>query len=251
MEPPPLERHRQLREEQPPEQAGEHAHGEEESRPAPDPPLSVHGRSPARDHAVEMGVKAQGLSPGVQHGEEPERGAQMLRIRADGAQGLCGAAEEEGVHDRLVLVGDRRDLVRDGEDDVKILSLQQLGLAGLQPPRPGQGLALGAVAIAARVVGRARVPAGVTLLQVPTQGGGAAGCDRPHHPLLLLGAGVGRPVGGPVPAEHLRHFEPGPEHRPAAQKTGGGAGAGAGALGSGSRSKGLRVAHTVVVAMRR
>lgn len=185
VEPAARERSLQLIEEQPPEHAGEHAHGEEESRPAPDPPLSVRGRSPARDHAVE------------------------------------------------------------------VLRVQELGLAGLQPPRPGQGLALGTVAIAARVVGRARVPAGVTLLQVPAQSGGAAGCDRPHHPLLLLGAGVGRPVGGPVPAEHLRHFEPGPEHRSAAQTTGGGAGAGAGALGSGSRSKGLRVAHTVVVAIRR
>ena len=58
-------------------------------------------------------------------------------------------------------------------------------------------------------------------------------------------------IGGTVAAEHIRHFELRAIHRLAAQKCWGAAGFGSAATGRGSRSRGLVVAHTLVVAIRK
>lgn len=47
-------------------------------------PLPVIGRQSAgRDHAVHMGVELQILSPGVQHRQQADLGAEVLRIGGD------------------------------------------------------------------------------------------------------------------------------------------------------------------------
>lgn len=61
----------------------------------------------------------EGLSPTVQHREEADLRAQMLGSGGDGAQGRGGRAEQDAVDLRFVLEGDRCDVVRDGEDNVK------------------------------------------------------------------------------------------------------------------------------------
>lgn len=56
---------------------------------------------------------------------------------------------EQNVIDRLlILIGDGGDGLRDGEDDVEILGVEDLGLSILEPLGPGEGLAFRAVAIA-------------------------------------------------------------------------------------------------------
>ncbi|MES0056637.1 MULTISPECIES: hypothetical protein [unclassified Mesorhizobium] len=47
----------------------------------------------------------QVLALGEQHGEEADLFTQMLGIGRNGAQGLGGGTEEQGVDKRLVLVG--------------------------------------------------------------------------------------------------------------------------------------------------
>jgi hypothetical protein len=73
----------------------------------------------------------------VQHGEEADRGAEVARIRGDGAQGVRGGPEEDAVDRRFVLGGDRRDRLRDREDDVKVLRVEQVRGAVLDPRRAG------------------------------------------------------------------------------------------------------------------
>ena len=74
----------ELFEEAAPEQAREHAHRQEEARPARDPALAV-GRQPAAGHdAVHVRVVRQRRAPGVQHQRGADARAQVLRVGGDG-----------------------------------------------------------------------------------------------------------------------------------------------------------------------
>jgi hypothetical protein len=53
-----------------------------------------------------MRMMMQVLAPGVEHSDEADLGAQMLRIGGDGAQGLGHRPEQDGVDRLLVLEGD-------------------------------------------------------------------------------------------------------------------------------------------------
>ena len=95
-------------EEAAPEQARQHAHGQEEAGPAGDPALTVRRQPAAGDDAVHVRVMRQRRAPGVQHERGADAGAQVLRIRGDGQQRLGGDVEQQPVDDGLVLVGDAR-----------------------------------------------------------------------------------------------------------------------------------------------
>jgi hypothetical protein len=55
----------------------------------------------------------------------------MLGIRRDGTQRLAGSPEQNVVDDLLVLQGNGGDGLRYGEDNVKILGVEKLGLPSL------------------------------------------------------------------------------------------------------------------------
>ena len=59
-----------------------------------------------------MRVMLQVLAPGMQDGDEADLGTQMFGVSRDSAQGLGGGVKQHLVHHRLVLVGDRGDLLR-------------------------------------------------------------------------------------------------------------------------------------------
>jgi hypothetical protein len=108
----------------------------------------------------------QVLPPGVQHREEADIGAEMFGVGADGSQGLGGGGKEQVVDHGFVLIGDRRNLLGQREDDMEILNVEKLGLSMLDPLRAGEGLALRAVPVAAAVVRDALPLATVALLDV-------------------------------------------------------------------------------------
>jgi len=133
-----------------------------------------------------MGMMVERLSPGVEDGEKTDLGAQTLGVTWDGLQGLGHGAEEKVVHHFLVLQRHGGKLIRKGEYRVVILHrFQEVLGAGLHPLCSGCGLALGAVAIAAGVVGDLGVTALVALPDVPAQGRGATQRDVLEHPTLL------------------------------------------------------------------
>src|SRR6202040_2567754 len=109
--------------------------------------------------------------------EKADVGPEVLGIGGDLLQGLGGGAEEQAVDRPGVLEGDRSDRRREGEDDVEIFDGEQLGFPVLDPFGGGGGLALGAVAVAAGVIGDLAVAAAVTLLDMSAEGGGATGGD--------------------------------------------------------------------------
>ena len=43
----------------------------------------------------------QGLAPGVQHGDEADISAEMLRVGGDGPEGSCGGSEQGAVDFRV------------------------------------------------------------------------------------------------------------------------------------------------------
>ena len=118
--------------------------------------------------------------------------------------------EQQVVDGGLVLDGDVGDLGRKGEDDVEVADREQVRLALGAPGARGGALALGAVPVAAAVVGDAPVPTVLAGLDVPAQRGGAAVFDR-RHDLELIQAqapGMGCPVRWTRGAEDIGDLEP-------------------------------------------
>src|SRR5947207_10437888 len=95
----------QARDKLPAKDAAEHLDGQEERIARGHPPRTV-GREPAdRDHAVYMRVVQQILTPGVEHAQKADRGAEMLGVSGNLEE--CGGtrAEQQIVDDLLVLEG--------------------------------------------------------------------------------------------------------------------------------------------------
>lgn len=89
----------------------------------------------------------------------------------------------------------------------------------------------------------------VTLLDMSAERGCAATLDRAHDAALPTAERISvlLAIVRPGLAKDIRHFEPGGTHH-SPQKWAGGAGGGAGRSIWGNQSKGLAVAHTVLVA---
>ena len=111
-------------------------------------------------------MQVQFLAPGVQHRHKADVGAKMLGIAAQLQHTLGRRLEEQAIDQPLILQGHQAKDGRQGKDDMEVGHGQQLRGALVQPLGPSRRLALGAVAIAAGVVGDALVATLVTLLQV-------------------------------------------------------------------------------------
>jgi hypothetical protein len=122
----------------------------------------------------------------------------MFPIRRDLHQSLGDGTEQQVVEFDGVLPDQRIEIVRQRKDDVEITSLEKLLLAGGDPALASLGLALRAVTITTGVerdgvFGIATtVSTGVlhTLVEMTTECGRAAPCDRTHD-LQLLKSVVG------------------------------------------------------------
>jgi hypothetical protein len=95
----------------------------------------------------------------MEHGGEADPGPEMLGVGGNGDQRLGRGLEQDGVDRRLVLVGDVGDRRRQREDHTVVRHRQELGRAVGQPRLRRRALALGAMAVAAGVVGDAGVVA--------------------------------------------------------------------------------------------
>ena len=159
-------------------------------------------------------MMGQRRAPCVQDGGEADAGAEMFGIGGDGGQGLGRRLEQQIVDDGLVLESDRRDRGRHGEDDVEIGSRQQFGFSFCQPLSGGGGLTLGTMAVAAGVIGDARMRAVLAALDMTAERGGAAVFDRRHR--LQLGeadmTGVGLAPVRAMGVKNVGDFKMRPRH---------------------------------------
>ena len=79
-------------EEQAPEQPTEHLDRQEEARRTGDPARPVGREAAARHDAVDVRVVLQRLSPGVQHGDAADLGAEMARVGRRSMRSVSAAA---------------------------------------------------------------------------------------------------------------------------------------------------------------
>ena len=139
------------------------------------------------------------------------RGAQVApqptRVPPEGVQRLPDGLEQEGIEDTGIPLRQGIEGMRKGKHTVEIRDGQEVGEARLDPPRLGERLALGAMAIAARMVPGLIGPAVVALEQVPAEGGGPALLDRAHHPELLPSEGMRGAIRVPIGTENVGDFQ--------------------------------------------
>jgi len=131
-------------------------------------------------------MKQDVLPPGVQHGGETDFRSQMPGSGGDFLQGPGDRSEQDIKKEGLVAESEGIQFVRKGEDDVEVGNRQERGQPFFEPIVAGDALALGTMAIAAGMEGDALLAAGVALVQVSAEGGGAALQDVAHH-LFLRG----------------------------------------------------------------
>ena len=116
----------------------------------------------------------------MEHGGQPDAGAEMFGVGSDGGQGLGSGLEEERIDDGFVLVGDVGDRPRQGEDDMIVFHRQEFGLPRGQPVPGRRALAFGAMAVAAGIVGDVAMAAILARRDMAAEGGGAAGLNGRH-----------------------------------------------------------------------
>ena len=170
----------QVSQEQTAEETRQDPDRQKEAGSAGDPAGAVDREAAAGDHAMEMRMESQRLSPRVQHGEEPDLGAQAFGVGGDGAEGLGYRLEQDAVDDGFVLIRDFPDLFGDGEDRMEVLGVEDVRWRSLIQAARAR-LAPWTVTAPARVEPDARVAAGVALFRMAAQSGGPTPLDRGHH----------------------------------------------------------------------
>jgi hypothetical protein len=150
------------------------------------------------------------LPPGVQDGEEADFRSKVLRIGGNEAQRLGDSTKKNVVEDLFVVQGNGGDWFRQREDDVKIGSIEEFGLAVVDPLSSSKGQTLATVAVSTGIVPDALVAALITLLHMTAESGRSADLDRVHD--AALGSGqrvvVVVSVRFAVAAEDVRHVDP-------------------------------------------
>ena len=98
-------------------------------------------------------------SPGVEHGGDADPCTQMARIGSDRQHRLGRRLEQQVIDRGLVVERDVGEFGGNAEHDVEVSDRQQVSLALGQPGARGGALALGAVPVAAAVIGDAPMAA--------------------------------------------------------------------------------------------
>src|SRR5260370_42661405 len=113
----------------------------------------------------------------MQHAEEADLRAEMLRIVSDFEKGFRTAAKQEIVNDLLVLQGQRSQMTREREDHVHVRSRKKFPATLFQPAVASPCLTLGTVPIAARVVGDGTMSAASAFIEMTAECSGTT----PRH----------------------------------------------------------------------
>src|SRR5580700_12138134 len=136
---------------------------------------------------MEMRMEKQALSPTVKYSEKADLGPQMLGIGSDRGQGLGSGSEQNAVDEIFVLISNGSDLFGNGEDDMKIVRLENFGCSFFDPLGTGERLTFWAMTVAATVVTGPLVITAVAPLEVTAQGCGSTHLNRGHDAALGRG----------------------------------------------------------------
>lgn len=158
----------------------EHPHRQQEAFRGSYPAFTVQRRTSSRHDAMQVWVQYERLAPGVQNREDSQVSPEVLGIGRDLEQRLGGAVEQQIIEHLGVAQSQNVELLRQGEDDVKVGHRQQFVAPPLEPAFLLQVLTLRTVTVAAGVVDRLFRAALLTAVQVSSQNRGAAVFDGPH-----------------------------------------------------------------------
>ncbi len=106
--------------EQAAEEPGENSDGQEETRTASDPALTVWRDPATRHHAVHVRMVHEVLSPGVEDREKADLGTQVGRVSGDGGERFGAGAKENLVEHLLVLQGNGSDWLWQRKDHMEV-----------------------------------------------------------------------------------------------------------------------------------
>jgi hypothetical protein len=134
-----------------PEEPAEHLDRQQVSLARVDP-RAVVGQPAAGDDAMKMRMEREIAPPRVHHAGDADQCTEALRILTEGHDGLGGGDEQQVEQGDLVLADQRAQFGGKGEHDVEVAHRQRALHAGRDPAGLAQGLALGAMAIAAGVI---------------------------------------------------------------------------------------------------
>ena len=115
------------------------------------PALMIEGQSAGGNDAVDMRMVLQFLSPGMEHAEEADLGAQEFGIAGDLDQRFSAEAQQQRVDEFLVLQCELCQETRHRENDVSIGDGKKFFPSPLDPAQAGVGLAFRAMPITTRV----------------------------------------------------------------------------------------------------
>src|SRR5664279_2512328 len=181
-----------------------------------DPALMISRQSAGGNDRVDMVMGQEVRTPRVQDGEEPDLGAEPFSISRHLEQGLGAGLEQQIEQSPAGSQAQRVQFVGHSEDNVKVVSVEQIALLRLEPSSAGLCLALGAAARSAGVIGDGSfVLAVLTLILVSAEGRSAAALHSPIC-LQLLIAENGLEALQKLPAlatDDVSHFEGWPVHR--------------------------------------
>ena len=94
--------------------------GQEEAVRRSDPSGATGCKATSGNDVMDVGMMLQILPPSMEYAKKSDLGSQMLRITGEFQQ--CGGAgpEEQIIEQSLVLQSESRELMRQGEDDMKV-----------------------------------------------------------------------------------------------------------------------------------
>jgi hypothetical protein len=172
--------------------------GEEIIRRCREPALPIRGEPAPGDDTVQMGMYMEFASPGVQDGGDAELSSQPAWIAAQLEQSTgCGLEQRVEEEPRLSL-SQTAKLSRQGEGDVEVVGIKQAIESLVEPALGSQSLTLGAMSVAAGVIGRAlELTAGADVEVTPSLCGATA--SKIAEDALLPGGqrvALGELVGG-------------------------------------------------------
>ncbi len=114
------------------------------------------------------------LSPGVQHHGDTDFATEPARIAAELEQGLRGGFEQQIVDESGVALGERIEVMRECENEVPVVDVEESAALLLDPAGLFESLALGAMAVATRGILNDRGCAMVTARDKAAECGGTA-----------------------------------------------------------------------------
>lgn len=142
----------QLRDKLASEDAPEHFDRQEECVAWSHPLLTVERKTSGRNHAMQVWMQEQVLSPRMEDGEEADAGAEVLGIGGNFERGFRCGFEQQIVQQSGVVSTERIELVRQGEYDMEVRRFQQFLLPRGEPAFACLCLTLGAVPITTGVI---------------------------------------------------------------------------------------------------